>query len=78
MKPVFILGMLACAPLIAHEPITTKLTWTREISRVINKHCATCHHEGGRAMSLTTYEDARPWAERSGLPLASSVIHGCG
>ena len=63
MKPVFILGLLACTPLFAHEPITTKLTWTREISRVINKHCATCHHEGGRAMSLTTYEDARPWAK---------------
>ena len=58
-----ILGLLACAPLLAHEPITTKLTWTREISRVINKHCAGCHHEGGRAMALATYEDARPWAK---------------
>src|SRR6266480_6131592 len=61
--PMAILGLPACAALFAHEPITTKLTWTREISRVINKHCAGCHHEAGRAMALTTYADARPWAK---------------
>jgi hypothetical protein len=43
--------------------ITTKLTWTQEISRVVYKHCAGCHREGGRAFSLTTYADARPWAK---------------
>jgi hypothetical protein len=48
----------------AHEPITTKLTWTREISRIFYKRCAGCHHEGGRApMALVTYEQARPWAK---------------
>src|SRR4051812_25124782 len=62
-RTMVVWGLLACAPLCAHEPITTKLTWTREISRVIDKHCAGCHHQGGRAMSLTTYADARPWAK---------------
>jgi hypothetical protein len=48
----------------AHEPITTKLSWTLEISRIVYKHCASCHHEGGAApMSLVTYEEARPWAK---------------
>jgi hypothetical protein len=48
----------------AHEPITTKLTWTLEISRIVYKHCASCHHEGGAApMSLVTYDEARPWAK---------------
>jgi hypothetical protein len=48
----------------AHEPITTKLTWTLEISRIVYKHCASCHHEGGAApMSLITYDEARPWAK---------------
>src|ERR1700676_727325 len=48
----------------AHEPITTKLTWTQEISRIVYKHCAGCHHEGGAApMSLITYDEARPWAK---------------
>jgi hypothetical protein len=48
---------------LAHDTITTKLLWTREISRIINKHCASCHREGGAAMSLANYDDARPWAK---------------
>jgi hypothetical protein len=49
---------------IAHGPITTRLTWTREISRVFYKRCISCHRDGGAApMSLTTYEQARPWAK---------------
>jgi len=47
----------------AHDPITTRLLWTQEISRLVYKHCATCHHEGGAAMSLMTYDEARPWAK---------------
>src|ERR1700730_17881044 len=48
----------------AHEPITTKLTWTLEISRIVYKHCVSCHPEGGAApMSLIPYEEARPWAK---------------
>ena len=52
------------APLaVAHDPITTKLLWTQEISRIVIRHCASCHREGGAAMSLETYDDARPWAK---------------
>lgn len=51
------------AVLRAHEPITTKLTWTREISRIFNKRCVQCHRENGTAMPLTTYDEARPWAK---------------
>src|SRR5260370_10356244 len=48
----------------AHEPITTKLTWTQEISRIVYKHCASCHREGGAApMALITYDETRPWAK---------------
>lgn len=64
-------GLLACpalffllaTPLRSHDPITTKLTWTQEISRIVYKRCDGCHHEGGSAMSLTSYADARPWAK---------------
>jgi len=56
-------GFVCCAPLFSHDPITTKLTWTQEVSRIIYKHCASCHQAGGAAMSLTTYADARPWAK---------------
>ena len=52
-----------CGAAVAHDPITTKLLWTQEISRIVNKHCASCHREGGGAMSLMTYDEARPWAK---------------
>jgi mono/diheme cytochrome c family protein len=47
----------------AHDPITTNLTWSKEISRLVYQHCASCHRPDGRAMSLLTYEEARPWAK---------------
>ena len=54
--------MTPCA-LPAHDVITTNLTWTQEISRIVYKHCASCHRGGGTAMPLMTYEEARPWAK---------------
>jgi hypothetical protein len=57
---VLILG--ACAAVHAHDIITTPITWDREISRIIYDRCASCHHNGGSAFSLMTYEEARPWA----------------
>ena len=54
---------LAAPAASAHDTITTKLLWTQEISRIVNRHCVSCHREGGAAMSLATYEDARPWAK---------------
>jgi mono/diheme cytochrome c family protein len=47
----------------AHDLITTKLTWSREISRVVIPKCGGCHREGGAAFPLTTYEQVRPWAK---------------
>ena len=46
----------------AHDIITTAITFDRDISRIVNTHCASCHHPGGMAFSLMTYADARPWA----------------
>lgn len=49
--------------LLAHDPISTKVTWEREIGPLVQARCVSCHTPGGRApMSLTTYEEARPWA----------------
>lgn len=51
-------------PLAAHEIITTRLTWTEQISRIFQHRCISCHREGGLApMPLTTYEQVRPWAK---------------
>lgn len=47
----------------AHETITTKLTWTRDIVRIFEKRCMNCHQAGGSApFALTTWKEARPWA----------------
>jgi hypothetical protein len=53
----------ASSILSAHDVISTKITWAREISRVVYKRCASCHRDGGTAFSLMTYEQARPWAK---------------
>ena len=49
-----------------HDVITTKVTFNREIIRLFNSHCISCHREGGTAFSLAAYKDARPWAKAIG------------
>ena len=46
------------------KPLAEKAaTWEREIGPLVQSRCVSCHSPGGRApMSLTTYEEARPWA----------------
>ena len=46
-----------------HDIITTPITFSREISRVLYSRCVECHRPGGSAFSLVTYEEARPWAK---------------
>jgi hypothetical protein len=58
----FALTALA-AGISAHELITTKLTWSREVSRIFYRRCIQCHRTGGSAFALTKYEEARPWAQ---------------
>jgi hypothetical protein len=56
--------MLIACPLLGHDIITTRITWAREISRIVHHRCASCHRPGSTTapMSLLTYDDARPWA----------------
>jgi hypothetical protein len=60
MKSCLLL-LAACCAAQAHDIITTSITWTRDISRIVNNHCVSCHHPGGKAFSLMTFADARPW-----------------
>jgi len=65
MKPCLLLIAVCCIgqrEALGHDIITTTITWDRDISRIVNNHCASCHHPGGRAFSLMTFADARPWA----------------
>jgi mono/diheme cytochrome c family protein len=54
---------LAAVTAWGHDVITTKITWNREITRIVYARCASCHQEGGSAFSLMTYNEARPWAK---------------
>jgi hypothetical protein len=60
---LFIFCLLPVAFALAHEPITTKVRFNKEVVRILQRNCLSCHHEGGIAMSLATYEEARPWAK---------------
>jgi hypothetical protein len=55
--------VLTLAVARAHDPITTRVTWVGDISRIVQSRCVRCHTpEGAGPMSLVTYEEARPWA----------------
>ena len=56
---VFLMSLFSSA----HDVITTPITFSREISRLVYNRCASCHREGGSAFSLLSYEEARPWAK---------------
>lgn len=66
MRRAILIG-IACLSfgvwLSAHTFYTTKITWSRDVSRIMYRHCASCHHQGGSSFSLMTYREARPWAE---------------
>ena len=58
-----IVSAFTLRPVSAHEPITTKVRFNKEVIRVLQRSCLGCHRPGGIAMSLATYEEARPWAK---------------
>src|SRR5687767_9304223 len=45
-----------------HYPITTTILFKKEIAQIFQRKCFQCHSDNNLAMSLTTYERARPWA----------------
>ncbi len=52
---------VAWAPLEADDPVSTNVTFNREIIRIVQRKCEPCHAAGGLAMSLSDYRDARAW-----------------
>ena len=65
MAGLFCAGMLLytlCVHLLSgHDIITTKLTFSRDVSRIFARHCLACHGSGSD-VPLSTYAEARPWA----------------
>jgi Heavy metal binding domain len=48
----------------SHEPVTTKIRFTKEIVRIFQDHCLACHQPGSNTkVLLHNYASARPWAK---------------
>jgi hypothetical protein len=62
IRTAFILLVFSVAAQ-GHDAISTKLTWSREISRIVYVRCTGCHRPGGWAFSLIRYAEVRPWAK---------------
>jgi mono/diheme cytochrome c family protein len=54
---------LPLSGLAADRPADTAVTFAKDVAPIFNKSCVECHRPTMFApMSLTTYDDARPWA----------------
>jgi hypothetical protein len=53
--------LLLRSPALAHDIITTKLTYSRDISRIFARRCVSCH-AANASIPLVSYQTARPWA----------------
>ncbi len=64
MRRIFAISLFCAGTILAaHDIISTKITWTREVSRIMYSRCVACHRDGGSSFSLATYTAARPWAK---------------
>ena len=61
MRSALLLLLFATAA-CAHDQVTA-VTWSREVSRLVNRHCAGCHREGGTAFPLTNFRQAHDRAQ---------------
>ena len=58
---IAIAAITGAGSLAAHDIITTNLTYSRDISRILAVHCAACHGKDS-SIALTNYKEVRPWA----------------
>ena len=56
---------LLVLPATSHDPVTTSVTFNKEVVRILQKNCFACHSPGKikADISLTSFEEARPWAK---------------
>src|SRR3954451_12339924 len=67
MKRVFVLllGSIAMASVhAAPAAVATTPTFTKDVAPIVFDKCVSCHRKGEVApMTLTSYEEVRPWAK---------------
>ena len=49
------------APVSADDPVSSSVSFNREVLRIIQRKCEPCHAPGGLAFSISDYRDARIW-----------------
>jgi hypothetical protein len=49
------------APVAADDPVSSLVRYNREIVRIFERKCISCHTNDGVAMPLETYPQVRPW-----------------
>ena len=66
-------ALLLPAAIAADTPAPgAPVTYAKDIAPIFQAHCTQCHHDGtGTPMSLTTYENVRPWAKSIRLRVAA-------
>jgi hypothetical protein len=73
-------GLSAPHALKAQSPAPAReVTFTKDVAPILQRSCENCHRADGVApMSLSTYEDARPWAraikQRTGIGPKAGVM----
>lgn len=62
---LLLLCLVFILPASSHDPITTSVTFNKEIIRILQRSCLGCHAPGKikADIPLTSYEEARPWAK---------------
>lgn len=69
VRLMLIASILCCLffsiPATSHDPITTSVTFNKEIIRILQRSCLDCHAPGKIKgdIPLTSFEEARPWAK---------------
>jgi hypothetical protein len=58
---VLVIAAFGSTRIGADDPVSTNVSFNREIVRIIQRKCEPCHTAGGLAFSLSDYRDARAW-----------------
>jgi hypothetical protein len=58
---VVAMAALAFTRVEADDPVSSSVSFNKEVIRIIRRKCEPCHAPGGLAMSLSDYRDARAW-----------------
>src|SRR5262245_653156 len=72
-------GLAAVPATVRAQAAPAEITFTKHIAPILQRSCQNCHRpDGGAPMSLTTYEEVRPYAraikQRTGLGPRAGVM----